>query len=102
MVGERAREFALQKALGASSASLFRQIAAETGIIVLAAIAAGWAAGYLLAQLLGQVAFSSSIDFRAPVLPLTAALSLIVALLAAIVPVHSAMKIEPAKVLKGE
>ena len=39
---------------------------------------------------------------RLPVLPITLALSLLVALLAAIVPVRRAVSVEPAKVLKGE
>ncbi|PAW76594.1 MAG: ABC transporter permease [Verrucomicrobia bacterium Tous-C9LFEB] len=102
IVSERSREFALQKALGATNRSIVGQIVIETALIVSAAVIAGCAAGYLLAQVLGQVVFSSTIDFRAPVLPLAALLSIVVALAAAIVPARRATQIEPAAILKGE
>ena len=102
IVGERAREFALQKALGASNGDIIRQMLLETSIITLAAVVCGWVLGYLLAQLLGMTVFNASISLRLPVLPITLALSLLVALLAAIVPVRRAVSVEPAKVLKGE
>ncbi|MFH2503945.1 FtsX-like permease family protein [Klebsiella indica] len=102
IVGERASEFALQKALGASNGDITRQMLLETSIITLAAVVCGWMLGYLLAQLLGLTVFNASISLRLPVLPITLILSLLVALLAAIVPVRRAVSVEPAKVLKGE
>lgn len=102
IVGERAREFALQKALGASNGDIVRQMLLETSIITLAAVVCGWVLGYLLAQLLGLTVFNATISLRLPVLPITLVLSLLVALLAAIVPVRRAVSVEPAKVLKGE
>lgn len=102
IVGERSREFALQKALGASNSDIMRQMVLETGIIALAAVAMGWVLGYLLAQLLGMTVFNAAISLRLPVLPITLVLSLLVAVLAAIVPVRRAVSVEPAKVLKGE
>ena len=102
IVGERAHEFALQKALGSSNGDIVRQILLETSIIALAAVACGWVLGYLLAQLLGLTVFNAAISLRLPVLPITLVLSLLVAILAAIVPVRRAVSVEPAKVLKGE
>ncbi|UXY12225.1 FtsX-like permease family protein [Kosakonia sp. ML.JS2a] len=102
IVGERSREFALQKALGSSNGDIMRQILLETGIIALAAVVCGWGLGYLLAQLLGMTVFNATISLRLPVLPITLVLSLLVAVLAAIVPVRRAVSVEPAKVLKGE
>ncbi|POP42648.1 ABC transporter permease [Superficieibacter electus] len=102
IVSERSREFALQKALGSRNADIIRQMLLETGIIALAAVAAGWVLGYLLAQLLGLTVFNATISLRLPVLPITLILSLLVAALAAIVPVRRAVSVEPAKVLKGE
>lgn len=102
IVGERAREFALQKALGATHGDIIRQMLAETGLIALAAVACGWVLGYLLAQLLGMTVFNATIALRLPVLPITLILSLLVAAAAAIVPVRRAVSVEPAKVLKGE
>ena len=70
--------------------------------IALAAVVTGWILGYLLAQLLGMTVFNAAISLRLPVLPITLVLSLLVAVLAAIVPVRRAVSVEPAKVLKGE
>jgi putative ABC transport system permease protein len=102
IVSERSREFALQKALGAKSSDIVRQIMAETVIIALFAVVVGIIAGYILAQVLGHTVFSASIGLRAQVIPLTVILSLLVALIAAALPTYRAVNIEPAKVLKGE
>ncbi|KHN91281.1 ABC transporter permease [Pectobacterium actinidiae] len=102
IVGERAREFALQKALGASGRDIIRQMLAETGIIALAAVLCGSLLGYLLAQVLGMAVFNATISLRLPVFPLTLGLSLLVAAVAAVVPTRRAIYVEPAKVLKGE
>ncbi|MEH2920045.1 putative ABC transport system permease protein [Samsonia erythrinae] len=102
IVGERSREFALQKALGASGRDIIRQMLAETGIIALAAIVCGLLLGYLLAQVLGMAVFNATISLRLPVFPLTLGLSLLVAAVAAVVPTRRAIFVEPAKVLKGE
>ena len=91
IVGERAKEFALQKALGAKSRDIIKQIGAETLII-----------GYLLAQVLGLTVFKAYIDMRLPVLPITIGLSLLVAFIAVIVPTRRALDIQTANVLKGE
>lgn len=102
IVSERAREFALQKALGASGKDIIYQMLAETGIISLAAVVCGCVLGYVLAQVLGLAVFNATISLRAPVLPLTLVLSLLVAAAAAAVPTRRAIHVEPAKVLKGE
>lgn len=102
IVGERAKEFALQKALGAKQSDIIKQICTEILIIASAAIVAGLILGYLLAQVLGLTVFKSYIDMRLPVLPITIVLSLIVALIAVIVPTRRALKIQMANVLKGE
>lgn len=102
IVGERAKEFALQKALGAKQSDIIKQICTEILIIAVAAIIAGLIFGYLLAQVLGLTVFKSYIDMRLPVIPITIVLSLIVALVAVIVPTRRALKIQMANVLKGE
>ncbi len=102
VVGERAREFALQKALGARDRDLVAQILAETSLTALAATVAGCALGYLLAQGLGRAVFSAAIDLRWPVLPLAVVSLSLVALAAAVVPMRRIMQIQPAAVLKGE
>ncbi len=102
IVGERAKEFALQKALGAKRSDIIKQICTEILIIACAAIVAGLGLGYLLAQILGLTVFKSYIDMRLPVLPITIILSLFVAFIAVIIPTRSALNIQMANVLKGE
>ena len=97
IVGERAKEFALQKALGARKLDIIRQISTEILIIAFCAIIIGLGLGYLLAQV-----FKSYIDMRLPVLPITIVLSLLVAFVAVIIPTRRALSINVANVLKGE
>ncbi len=102
MIGERRNEFALQKALGASSRQIIVQILQETLLMTLVAIVIGIGVGYILAQILGQTVFSASIDLRVPVYVLTTLLSVCAALVAATIPMRRAMKLDPASVLKGD
>lgn len=102
IVGERSKEFALQKALGARKLDIIRQISTEILIIAFCAILIGLGLGYLLAQVLGITVFKSYIDMRLPVLPITIVLSLLVAFVAVIIPTRRALSINVANVLKGE
>ena len=102
IVGERSKEFALQKALGARKLDIIRQISTEILIIAFCAIIIGLGLGYLLAQVLGITVFKSYIDMRLPVLPITIILSLLVAFVAVIIPTRRALRINVANVLKGE
>ena len=102
IVGERSKEFALQKSLGAKKFDIIRQISTEILIIAFCAILIGLGLGYLLAQVLGITVFKSYIDMRLPVLPITIVLSLLVAFVAVIIPTRRALSINVANVLKGE
>ena len=102
IVGERAKEFALQKALGAKKSDIILQISTEILIIAACAIIVGLGLGYLLAQILGLTVFKSYIDMRLPVIPITIALVLLVAFVAVIIPTRRALNINVANVLKGE
>jgi len=102
IVGERSKEFALQKSLGAKKSDIIRQISTEILIIAFCAIIIGLGLGYLLAQVLGITVFKSYIDMRLPVLPITVVLSLLVAFVAVIIPTRRALSINVANVLKGE
>ena len=102
IVGERSKEFALQKALGARKLDIIFQISTEILIIAFCAIIIGLGLGYLLAQVLGITVFKSYIDMRLPVLPITILLSLLVAFVAVIIPTRRALSINVANVLKGE
>lgn len=102
IVGERAKEFALQKALGAKQQDIIKQIGTEILLIACCAIVVGIILGYLLAQILGITVFKAYIDLRLPVIPITILLSLTVAFVAVIVPTRRALEIQTANVLKGE
>ena len=102
IVGERSKEFALQKSLGAKKFDIICQISTEILIIAFCAIIIGLGLGYLLAQVLGITVFKSYIDMRLPVLPITIVLSLLVAFVAVIIPTRRALSINVANVLKGE
>lgn len=102
IVGERAKEFALQKALGAQKQDIIKQIVTEILIIAFCAIVVGLIVGYILAQILGITVFKSYIDMRLPVIPITILLSLVVAFVAVIIPTRRALSIQTANILKGE
>jgi putative ABC transport system permease protein len=102
IVSERQKEFALQKAIGASNRSIVLQVLLETLSIAFLATCAGCLLGFVLAQVLGQTVFSSSISLRWIVIPITLTLALGVALLAGAFPLRRIMRIQPAVVLKGE
>ena len=102
IVGERAKEFALQKTLGAKKSDIILQISTEILIITACAIIVGLGLGYLLAQILGLTVFKSYIDMRLPVIPITIALVLLVAFVAVIIPTRRALNINVANALKGE
>ena len=102
IVGERAKEFALQKTLGAKKSDIILQSSTEILIIAACAIIVGLGLGYLLAQILGLTVFKSYIDMRLPVIPITIALVLLVAFVAVIIPTRRALNINVANALKGE
>lgn len=102
VVAERTPEIGLMKAIGADDRGIALQFLAETLVIALAGSAAGLGLGFLLAQALGRAVFGSPISLRAAVPPMTVGLSLLASLIAAAIPVRMAVRIVPAKVLKGE
>lgn len=102
MVARRAPEIGLQKALGAGNSAVAAQFLFETAVICLAGVLAGLLLGGGLAQILGQAVFGGWVTFRPVVAPLTLGISLVAALTAAIVPIRGAVRIVPARVLRGE
>lgn len=102
MVAARTPQIGLQKAIGASNRSIVAQFVAETSVICLLAVALGLGVGFGLAQVLGQAVFGAWVSFRLVVVPLTFGLSFAAALAAAVLPVRSAVRIVPARVLRGE
>lgn len=93
---ERTGEFALFKAVGASSASINRLILAESAVIGVIGLAIGAAAGSGLAQLIGRVVFHSGITMRPMVYVLVAILVCAVLLVATASSMRSILRIQPA------
>ena len=102
MVMERSREIGLQKALGADDRAIVRQFVTETLMIGSVGVLLGLVLGFGVAQLLGQTVFNAWVSIRLVVIPLTVGVSLLAALIAAIIPIRRAVKVLPALVLKGE
>ena len=96
---ERTGEFALLKAVGASSAAVNRLILGETAVIGVAGTLLGALVGSALAQLIGKVVFGSTITMRPMVFVLVAVLVSLVLLAATASSMRSILRIQPATAL---
>ncbi len=99
---ERRRDFALMKALGSSESQLIALFLAETLLLALAGLVAGWLLGSLAAWAISEANFGTATLPRVGVIPLVLALNLMIAALAAFIPIRSLRSLEPAALLKGE
>lgn len=102
VVTERRKEIGLRKALGASNAGVIWEFMGEGLLLGLVGGLLGAGFGFAFAQAISVNVFSSSIQFRPLLLPVTVLVSILVTGLACILPVRSATDIDPALVLKGE
>ena len=99
---ERRKDFAVMKALGAPNRTVGFLFAAETAFLALAGAIGGFAVGSGLAYWIGKVNFDAAI-LPQPALLLPILLgSVVIALLAAAVPVRRLRRIQPAGILRGE
>lgn len=102
VVIERRREVGLKKALGADSRSILSEFAGEGLAVGFIGGVLGWSVGFVAAGWIGQKVFNSPVAFSAGTIFITVGVSLAVAVLAMVVPVRTALMVEPAVVLKGE
>ena len=102
VIAERRREIGLRKALGANNGSIVGQFLSEG--LVLGGIGGilGALLGYAFAEIVSVNVFSSSIMFQPLLIPVTIASSVIVTGAACLIPIRSAVEVDPALVLKGE
>lgn len=99
---ERRKEIGLMKAIGAENRKIVLFFLSEATVVGIIGGILGCIVGFLLAQLIGISVFNLSIAPRLIVVPIAIGVSLGVSLLASILPVRGAVKVEPAVVLKGE
>lgn len=99
---ERMEEIGLMKALGATPADIRRFFMSEAALAGLAGSAAGCLAGILAAEAVSRAAFGSFIGVHLLAVPGAFLLGVGIAVLATAVPVRDAMRIVPAKILRGE
>ncbi|MGA9508218.1 MAG: ABC transporter permease [Candidatus Sulfotelmatobacter sp.] len=101
-VFDRQRDFAILKALGASDRMLNGFFAAEAAALGAAGAVIGFVLGLGIADWIGRVNFHASVTPRFSVLPFVLAGSIVVTLLAAVLPISMLRRVQPAVILRGE
>jgi putative ABC transport system permease protein len=99
---ERRKEIGLMKAIGAGNRTVASLIVAEAAIIGMLGGVAGYVTGFALAGVIGSTVFGSTVTPVPVVLPITIGIALAVAVGAAAIPIHRALAMEPAVVLRGD
>ncbi len=90
------------KSIGAENLKIASIFLTESVIIGLGGGVLGYFLGNILAQYIAESVFHSSISIVLYILPVTVGVSLAVTVLASLLPVRRATRIEPAIVLRGE
>jgi putative ABC transport system permease protein len=101
-VFDRRRDFAIMKALGASDRLLNGFFAAEAAVLGATGAVIGFIVGIGIAAWIGRVNFHAPVVPRFSVLPFVLAGSIVVTLLAAILPIAVLRRVQPAVILRGE
>lgn len=99
---ERQKEIGLMKSVGAENKKIISLFLSEATIIGIFGGILGYFIGILLAQFIGYNVFSMPIAPHIEIIPISIGISIGVALLASIIPVRRAIRVEPAIVLRGE
>lgn len=102
VIAERRREIGLRKALGALDSSIVFEFLSEGMVLGAVGGIIGSVLGYLFADVVSMNVFSSAITFRPLLIPVAIIASVAVTGLACLIPIRSAVDVDPALVLKGE
>lgn len=102
VVAERRKEIGLKKALGATDKEIKREFLGEGLALGFIGGLLGVILGFIFAQEVSLSVFGRAIDFQWLFMPITIIVSMIVTAFSCIYPVNSAVKIDPALVLRGE
>jgi putative ABC transport system permease protein len=101
-VFDRRRDFAIMKALGASSRLLGSFFAAEAVALGATGALIGFLLGLGIAAWIGHANFHASVTPRFSVLPIVLLGSMAVTLLSSILPISLLRRVQPAVILRGE
>jgi putative ABC transport system permease protein len=101
-VFDRRRDFAIMKALGASERLVNSFFAAEAAVLGTAGAILGFFIGIAVAAWIGRANFHAPVVPRFSVFPYVLAGSVLVALLAAVLPIGLLRRVQPAIILRGE
>jgi putative ABC transport system permease protein len=101
-VYERRRDFALMKALGGSQHHILAIFLLETIILALLSVVAGFIVGSAAAWAISETNFRTATLPHPSVLPLVLLLNIIIAILAAFLPIRRLRSLQPAALLRGE
>ena len=102
VIAERRKEIGLRKAIGASNGSIVAEFMGEGLFLGGIGGILGSVLGYAFAEIVSINVFSGSIILRWWLVPITIVASVVVTGLACLLPIRSAVEVDPALVLKGE
>jgi putative ABC transport system permease protein len=102
VIAERRKEIGLKKAIGAPAKSILWEFVGENIVLGFLGGVFGAVFGYLFAWGISINVFKTAASFRIWLIPVTLIVSLAVTVLACLLPIRNASKVEPAIVLKGE
>lgn len=102
VIAERRKEIGLRKALGASNKDIVKEFMFEGLVLGTIGGIFGSILGYVFALVISLNVFSSAITFRPLLVPITIIAAIAVSAISCLIPVRTAVKVEPAIVLKGE
>ena len=102
VVSERRKEIGLKKALGATNKNIAMEFFGESCMLGLIGGLIGTGCGYLFALAVGLNVFGRSLEVSVPIAIMSIILSIIVTAAATMLPVRTAVKVEPAIVMRGE
>lgn len=102
VVMERRKEIGLKKAIGATHKSIAKEFLAEGLVLGITGGIIGVICGLIFAQVISSNVFGRSIIIEFYLIPTTILISVIVTIIACLIPVKRALEVEPALVLRGE
>lgn len=102
MITERRKEIGLKKALGASNKGVVLDFLGEGAMLGALGGLLGALMGFEFARRVSISVFARTVHFIWTIVPLTIVVSVVITVLACLIPVRKAIDVDPALVLRGE